>query len=170
MKPLVFCIGLNKTGTHSLSAALRILGWTPQHDEHKNNALLENLDFGTKRVNAYLDGNLPFHFRELHRKFPGAKFILTERELRSWLRSREGHVKRNRNKKNYKGNWLKVDFKKWVRIYNSHYPAVADFFQDKPLLRMNIIEGDGWDKLCDFFSLPIPDVPFPKLYVKGGVA
>jgi hypothetical protein len=29
------------------------------------------------------------------------------------------------------------------------------------LLVMNIIEGDGWDKLCPFLGTKIPSLPFP---------
>jgi Sulfotransferase domain len=27
---------------------------------------------------------------------------------------------------------------------------------------MDITNGDGWDKLCPFLGLDIPDTPFPK--------
>jgi hypothetical protein len=26
---------------------------------------------------------------------------------------------------------------------------------------MNTIEGDGWEKLCNFLDKPIPQIPYP---------
>ena len=27
---------------------------------------------------------------------------------------------------------------------------------------MNICAGDGWERLCEFLDVPVPDVPFPR--------
>ena len=27
---------------------------------------------------------------------------------------------------------------------------------------MNIIDGDGWEKLCKFLEIPLPKIQFPK--------
>jgi hypothetical protein len=29
---------------------------------------------------------------------------------------------------------------------------------------MNLVEGDGWEKLCPFLGVPVPSVPFPHLH------
>jgi hypothetical protein len=50
-------------------------------------------------------------------------------------------------------------------VYDLHIKNVIEYFKDRPedLLILNIFEGDGWDKLCDFLSIPVPDVPFPHI-------
>ena len=47
--------------------------------------------------------------------------------------------------------------------YYRHHSRVLDFFKDKRdmLLEMNIIAGEGWEALCSFLEIPVPDVPFP---------
>lgn len=55
------------------------------------------------------------------------------------------------------------DPKGLIDDFHRHHENVRTFFQDKPgkLLELNIIAGDGWEKLCPFLGKPIPDQPFP---------
>ena len=41
---------------------------------------------------------------------------------------------------------------------------VLSYFRDRSddILILDIISGDGWEKLCPFLDRDIPDVPFPK--------
>ena len=57
------------------------------------------------------------------------------------------------------------DAEKFSAAYHRHHADVRRYFADRPddLLEMNIIEGDGWEKLCPFLGLPTPAVPFPHL-------
>ncbi len=177
MKPFIFCIGLNKTGTTSLTQALSILGWKSSHDKNKNDKIIDcflktgKLEVGSRNTKAYLDGMIPYYFQQIYaymqqKQYP-CKFILTQRELQSWIESRKKHVLRNQNKPDYKGGFLLIDESSWEKEYKKHYKEVEEFFQDKQneILRMNIIEGDGWEKLCPFLGVPIPNKPFPKLNV-----
>ena len=49
-----------------------------------------------------------------------------------------------------------------VERYVKHHDGVMRYFEGRnDLLVMNIVEGDGWNKLCGFLGRPLPDVPFP---------
>lgn len=92
----IFCIGLSKTGTQSLAAALRILGYEGSHyispDKYIRDLLFmspEGFDW-----NRVIDGDfaadipIPKYYRELDRQFPDSKFILTTRHDKdAWLES-----------------------------------------------------------------------------------
>jgi len=90
--PKVFGLGLSRTGTRSLTAALHVLGIDTMHYP-MDPASLETLVRGDARFPLldHYDGitditTIPF-FAELDRLHPGAKFILTTRDEASWLRS-----------------------------------------------------------------------------------
>jgi len=50
-------------------------------------------------------------------------------------------------------------------VYDLHIKNVLEYFKDRPedLLVMNILDGDGWGKLCPFLDKPLPDTPFPHV-------
>ena len=54
---------------------------------------------------------------------------------------------------------------KIIDCYNKHTAKVQEFFTDDPsrLLELDIINGDGWDKLCRFLGKGVPDLIFPHL-------
>ena len=47
--------------------------------------------------------------------------------------------------------------------YEEHRAAVIEHFREKgrDLLVINICAGEGWERLCDFLDVPVPDMPFP---------
>ena len=55
------------------------------------------------------------------------------------------------------------DRDKFVAAYHRHHENVRRYFKNRPadLLEMNIVDGEGWGKLCPFLELPIPAEPFP---------
>jgi len=44
-----------------------------------------------------------------------------------------------------------------------HENNVRTYFADQPgkLLILNLYQGDGWEKICDFLDCPIPNEVFP---------
>ena len=64
-----------------------------------------------------------------------------------WFYNREGYIKKELAFKENKCNDIK------------------EYFKDRPgdLLVMNICEGEGWEKLCPFLGVPIPNEPFPNV-------
>lgn len=47
-----------------------------------------------------------------------------------------------------------------INIFNQNVRAVKDTFKGDKLFVYNI--GDGWDGLCRWLDVPIPDMPFPR--------
>lgn len=45
--------------------------------------------------------------------------------------------------------------------YDKHTEMVKKFIPEEQLLVFNLT--DGWEPLCDFLDVPVPDQPFPKL-------
>jgi len=166
----IFEIGLNKTGTSSLNSALNGLGIKSLHDrfevrKHLNYEKENDLKplSSLKEFQGFSDS--PFHilYKELYNLYPKSKFILTIRDLKSWLKSREKQVIRNQNNPDYKGVWLKINKEAWIIEWKNHTKEVIEFFKDHPkdLLIINICKGEGWEKLCPFLNLPIPNSDFP---------
>ena len=89
----VFGIGLSKTGTTSLHAALEILGYRAGTFRHMRDLGLDHWfrgDFSPnylKDLDAVTDLPVATWFRELDIRYPGSKFILTVRPRDSWLQS-----------------------------------------------------------------------------------
>jgi len=171
----VFCIGLNKTATTSLHEALETLGirglhWGgPATRGQIERAMAEGRplvdDFAG--YGAFSDIQvLSDNFELLDRQYPGSKFILTTRDLASWIESRRRHVLRNVARKQqgqYDGDFLTVDDAAWTKQYREHHARVREYFADRPgaLLVMDIAAGDGYEVLCPFLGLPVREGPFP---------
>ncbi|MCP4088662.1 MAG: hypothetical protein GY746_02560 [Gammaproteobacteria bacterium] len=47
--------------------------------------------------------------------------------------------------------------------YERHNASVIQEISEKRLLIMNVIDGDGWEKLCPFLGVGIPCVDFPSV-------
>ena len=58
----------------------------------------------------------------------------------------------------------------WEKAYRSFDSRIHQFFKDKPddrLLKINIIDGEGWELLCPFLECDIPNRPFPHANESG---
>lgn len=175
----IFAIGLNKTGTVSLHEAVARLGHTSLHwgGEAAYLDVLRAIDEGVPvltylpDVEVYSDiETLSVNFDRADEQYPGSRFILTVRDVDSWLDSRRRHVERNVVRKargEYTGSYLEVDLDGWRRQWEDHHRRVARHFADRPgdLLVMNITSGDGWELLAPFLGHPIPLEPFPRANV-----
>ena len=162
-EPKVFCIGDVKTGTSSMYKALNILGYRTVRlfdlqIWHKKGLNEYVKKIQKSKYDAYVD--YPFGigdlFKKIYKKFPNGKFIFTIRKKKSFQNSFV----------NYVGLSLEdnpKEIKERLEKYEDHNRSVITFFKDKPsqLLVMNVIEGDGWEKLCKFLDKPIPKKPFP---------
>ncbi|MFZ6004067.1 MAG: sulfotransferase [Actinomycetota bacterium] len=174
-RPLVFGIGLNKTGTISLHEALETLGYRSLHwggpasRVAVERALREGAPLLTYLgdYNAFSDiQRLSVSFDLLDEQYPGSRFVLTTRSLEGWLDSRRRHVERNRLRietGEYDGTFLEVDLEAWTSLYREHHERVRAYFRDRPndLLVMDITAGDDYQALCPFLGLPEPATPFP---------
>ncbi|MBL4672058.1 MAG: hypothetical protein JKX81_07325, partial [Arenicella sp.] len=145
---------------------------------------LSNDLFNSSLLDFYdgvVDDAVILHYEKLDRKYKNAKFILTVRETGRWKNSIKFDW--NRTDANVPANSrdlsnqlkhhftlrkkifdvLTFDEAAVLRTYDDHYHRVIDYFKTRPddLLVINIYAGEGWDKLCNFLNLPIPDAKFP---------
>jgi hypothetical protein len=82
----IWGIGLTRTGTTSLNTALNILGYRSIHWPTTSDLLHGNLQAAT-------DESVAVVYKYLDFRHPGSKFILTERDEESWVRSTAAHRK-----------------------------------------------------------------------------
>lgn len=171
MKPKVFCIGFHKTGTSSLSAALKVLGYrvtgaAGRHDPEIGNKVLSIAYPLVEKYDAFQDNPWPIIYKDLDTKFPGSKFILLIRTPESWIKSQVKHfgVKETPMRKWIYGVGCPAGNEEiYLKRYNEHNEEVLDYFKDRPdsLVVMDLAKGDGWDKLCPFLGCKIPNKDFP---------
>lgn len=166
----VFGIGFHKTGTSSLGAALTILGYrvyeavqVPNILEHRNPIpyLLPYLE----KYDAFEDMPWAVLYKELDKLYPDSKFILTTRQIDSWMYSAENQFRINiwtpmREYVYGHGTW---NAKIYRQRYLQHHKEVTEYFKNRPrdLLVMNIIDGEDWRTLCPFLGHDLVDQPFP---------
>ena len=175
-RPRVFGIGLNKTGTVSLHAALTTLGYHSFHfGGPEARALVRAAMAEDKPLLHYLDPEVDavsdleevtYNFELADAQYPGSRFILTVRELGTWLDSRRRHVEKNRENRAaglYDGDFLDIDIEGWTADYEAHVARVSAYFRDRPddLLVFDVAGGDGWVPICTFLGRPVPPTPFP---------
>jgi hypothetical protein len=100
---------------------------------------------------------MSFIFKELDKTFPGSKFILTERDKKSFAKSYINYFEGTEFEKSPD----EVD--EILEKYEKHNQDVKDYFKDRPddLLVIDVIGGEGWEKLCPFLDKPVPSQPFP---------
>ena len=163
----IFGIGLAKTGTTSLSEALRMLGYSA-------------IDYpiglrGVAEHDAATDIPIADSFELLDREYHGSKFIYTVRERDEWLGSSKTHWARlidsGRLTNADKAMLIKrlygtVDFdaKHFAEAYDRHEARVLTYFANRPddLLVVDICCGEnGWEPLCSFLGKEVPNCPFP---------
>jgi hypothetical protein len=157
-------VGLPKTGTNSLSAACRMLGFRSIHNPAKVRRLIRKnerrglapLSGRLRNVNAFFDGPYASRVSQLVQCYPDAMFILHTRRFDQWLVSTLAH------------NWRKgrADNKEALtEKYNTILPMVRNTLVTSGVrfIEMDITAGDGWEKLCPFLGVPTPSKPFPHL-------
>jgi hypothetical protein len=181
MKNKIFCIGLGRTGTTTLSACLSELGykhfgWTAKNHKLRSDlGLLSFLDT-TAFINSIKDFDsvddypIPLIFEEIYAVYPEAKFIFTVREsAHQWATSIINEFNRkkiNHGEHLWCGGLLISDdrYVKLIHFYNQHYDRVKNFFRDKNnFLELCWERGDSWSELCIFLNKEIPSKSLPHL-------
>lgn len=178
----IFGIGLSKTGTTSLAAALNRLGISTK-DIPSDSQTLAELRSGKYQLSilenyrALTDIPVAPYYAELDHCYPNSKFILTVRDIESWLRSLEADWK-------FSEHWRKTnrDFRAFfefivpvvygtlefnrercARVYQQHCEQICAYFKNRSddLLILNVCEGQGYERLCPFLGFPVLSEPFP---------
>jgi hypothetical protein len=175
----VFCLGFHKTGTSSLRAALRSLGYRVAgynefrhlaqkpgltRDEVAALALTVMRDF-----DAAQDSPWPVLYRELDAAFPGSKFILVTRDPQKWIASALGDFGDQGNEIRrliYGPDAPKGHEAEWLARYARHNDEVRAWFAGRPqdFLSLDLDRGEvGWARICPFLGLDVPDRPWPHV-------
>lgn len=137
---MILGLGLPRTGTTTLRAALKIL-----------DVPFENGDL--------------VHFRNDWDEF--GYYILTERESpETWARSVIKRTSQVSDKNYIRNTRLAIygaeEFQPWfIHVYNKHNDLVKKLIPKDRLLVVSWDNGDGWNELCEFLGVPIPDAKFP---------
>jgi len=120
-------------------------------------------------------------WREISDHFPEAKVLLTVRSSESWYNSISktifkllaqdgetppgymGDVVKMAHQlifeNTFKGNISDPDHVK--SIYEAHNAAIIEAIPADRLLVHNL--GDGWEPLCDFLEVAVPETPYPRI-------
>lgn len=171
----VFGIGAARTGTSSLGRAFVLLGlrhtsWNPALWEAFEREDYEPIFSVAARFESFEDGpwNGRDFYRELDERFPGSKFVLTVRDENSWQRSHERHFSAEgagRIPERYRIANYAERREQFLREYRSRNNAVLAYFADRPgdLLVLDVVGGEGWERLCPFLGLAPPAGAFPHL-------
>lgn len=170
----IFGIGLSKTGTTSLTNALKMLGFKAEHYFFNLNKM-DQLDAGT-------DTPITAQYKMLDKKYPNSKFINTVRkDIDKWLKSccyHFAHIEQDRSGVEDAVKSLGFDITERIygvkvydecsfrKAYYKHEEDVKEYFKDRKqdILTIDICNGEGWEKLCPFLEVPIPSDPFPHSY------
>lgn len=171
VKRKIFGIGFHKTGTTSLANALYILGFyvAGYFGTHKPNiqkVVYEEARMLADRYDGGQDTPWPVIYKELDQWYPGSKFILTIRPTESWINSVLTHFKSHyipAHQWIYGVRSAVGNEAAYIKRYEQHNQEVIDYFKNRPndFICMDITAGDGWEKLCPFLGVEIPELSFP---------
>jgi hypothetical protein len=178
----IFGIGLSRTGTSSLNQALIRLGFKSVHYPP-----IKHLFNVMEKYDAATDTTVAVKYKELDKKYPNSKFILTIRDVGEWLDSCKwffSREKAQRDAQRRQGKPILSQQQLFIRRYlygNEFFDEESYregfllflkdaqlYFKNRPddLLVMNIAKGDGFNVLCPFLGVPTINKPFPHLHYK----
>jgi len=153
----VLCVGFQKTGTSSFGRAMKQLGFSHfGYDRDLAAAAARNdigrcLEFASNFDSLDdLPWSTPEFVAAFRIRFPGSRYVFLDRDEQHWLRSYFAY---------FKTSCTEAEALARVR---EHRLKILDLLADEPhVLRMNICAGEGYEKLCPFLGIPVPDIPFP---------
>lgn len=159
----IFGIGLPKTGTSSLHKALSILGFRSCHDCKLMCSSIEDDIKNQRKIlssiidmyDAFSDYPIDYMLDKIFEQYPEEKYIYTYRDIDSWLLSREKFLTKIYGY--YPGGKIKD-----IILWKTHDSHVRRMFEGRDnIITLNIVDGDGWKKLCKFLNVDVPDLDFP---------
>jgi hypothetical protein len=192
MSMKVIGAGVGRTGTYSLKLAINQLGFGPCHHMEEvlihmpqqvplwSAALNGNADWEAiyKGYSSAVDWPTAGFFKPLRKAYPSAKFILTVRSPESWAESFGETIYKllaGRDKApEAMRDWLDMahgviamtgfpdglDKPQLAKAFTAHIDAVKAEISPEQLLVYQVKEG--WDPLCAFLGVPVPEGPFPR--------
>lgn len=183
--------GFGRTGTHTLKTALEALGFGPayhmyevfQHPEHATiwqaaaRGEAVNWDEVLGAYDSTTDWPAAAFYDQHLARWPDARVILTIRDPESWYRScrntiahgietweippDEDQVPEMIREVIWEGTFdgRFADRDHALTVYNRHNDEVRAHVPDHQLLVYEVRQG--WEPLCRFLGVPVPDAPFP---------
>lgn len=179
----VFGVGLPKTGTTTLGAMLRRLGYN--HAPYDRQLILRYLEgdrsalaVAIERYDSFEDWPWPLAYAELAEFAPDAAFILTVRkDAPTWIGSATKHsavsaVQADATKRRIQTEVVQRVFgagspethpEQWMAAYQDHNARVRRFFDSRAdrFIELCWETGQGWPELCAFLGHPIVDESLP---------
>ena len=184
--------GFGRTGTRSLKEALEMLGFAPCHHmvevfAHPEQVPLwdkaalgqmKNWDEIFATYNSSCDWPSCSFYKELADFYPKAKVILSLRDPKSWYKSvsstimpammkpKDGEQRRLPGifgplligEKTFNYDFSEANM---IAVYERHNAEVK---RTIPKDRLLVFEAkDGWEPLCKFLGVPVPDKPYPLM-------
>lgn len=169
----VFCIGFHKTGTSSLTVALRQLGYAVTGPNGVNDPDIAHTAWGMVQTlsysfDAFQDNPWPLFFRNLDELHPDSRFILTMRDPNAWI---ESVVKHFGGKSTPMREWIyghgdpRGHEASYMHRYERHNREVMEYFSSRPadLLLIRLEDVPTWTPLCQFLREDEPVGPFPHV-------
>lgn len=183
--------GLSRTGTNSFKVAMETLGFGKCHHmvevlDHPEHAPVflraakgEHIDWDTlfEGYGSCIDFPSCYFWRELSAYYPKAKVILTVRDPESWYRSMNETILPTMKVKlaevqspvvemgeeiilrQFFGGNID-DMEHVIGAFERHNQEVRNTIPPERLLEFNA--RDGWEPLCRFLGVPVPDEPYPN--------
>lgn len=183
--------GFGRTGTHTLKTALEMLGFGPAYHmaevfEHPEDATVwqaaargepVNWDDVLSEYEATTDWPAAAFYDQHLARWPDAKVILTVRDPDSWYRSCRNSIAHGIETWEIPPNEAQVpamireviwegtfdgrfaDRDHAVAVFNQHVEDVRAHVPEDQLLVYEA--SQGWEPLCTFLGVPVPDEPFP---------
>lgn len=184
--------GVGRTGTYSLKLALNRLGFGPSHHMEEvilnmpvqlplwQAAVAGRPDWEAiySGYPAAVDWPTAGYHRELHAAYPAARFILTHRSTESWVESFSATIYKLMGSIDQAPepmrDWLRMSSAVIAKTgfpfgldqaglgaaFEAHIAAVKATIPAAQLLVYQVKEG--WEPLCAFLGVPVPDEPFPR--------
>ena len=184
--------GFGRTGTMSLKFALEQLGFGPCYHMIEYMARPEHGPLWQAAINgegeffdriysefpATVDWPSVTYWRELVARYPAAKVILTARDADAWWKSFSNTIYLGLQARQA-GEISSADHEALamhvvitetfgddlsrenvLRVYDKHNATVREMVPAQRLLEYDVSEG--WEPLCRFLGVDIPDTPFPR--------
>lgn len=179
--------GLGRTGTKSMQTALNMLGFGPCHHmievfQHPESVPLwieagrgkPDWDAIFRDYNSMVDYPGAYYWRQLADYYPDAKVLHTERDPDKWFDSTQATIFAPGSPTgNAQGPMAEFfgSFMGEIRDKLHDRAFMTDHFRRHnamvkatiPAERLLVYQtGEGWDRLCAFLGVPVPDQPYPS--------
>lgn len=178
--------GFARTGTESMKRALELLGFGPCYHMYEvladkgrfdhwlgvcNDGADPRWDDTFAGYRATVDWPAAHYWRQLAAHFPEARILLTLRESECWYASMDRTVLRLMRDPVANPHMAQAlrravfggeidDRAHVIATYERHNAEVRAAFGPDRLLTCEL--GSGWQPLCDFLRVPVPQAPYPS--------